>query len=214
MGIALLLRHGRSTANVDGILAGRLPGYGLHASGVEQAQALAVAFAGTSLASVHVSPLQRTRETADIVLPDTAAAFAEELLECDYGQWSGRPLEELAREPLWEQLHERPSATVFPGGEGIADVASRVVAYVRAHASTPGLHLFVTHADPIMMLAAHAVGTSLDHYQQLHVEPCSLTTLLVQGDAMGVLSVNVPPSGAAETLASLQRWVAASAESE
>lgn len=205
MGIAILLRHGRSTANVDGILAGRAPGFGLHGSGREQAHEMARAFQGIIPTGIHVSPLERTLETASIVFGD-GFTTADALLECDYGSWSGRRLEDLASDPLWERLHAQPSATRFPMGESIPEVAHRVIEYVGRIAATDGLHVFVTHADPIMMLAGHAAGAPLDHYQHLDVEPCSMTALLVDGHRFGLIALNVPPSGAQETLRSLAHW--------
>ena len=206
MGIALLLRHGRSTANVDGILAGRMPGFGLHESGRAQAHEVARAFHDVTPTSVHVSPLQRTLETASIVFGEHAFSTAEALLECDYGSWSGRPLADLAAEPLWDRLHAQPTATRFPDGESIPEVAHRIVEFVGRMAGDPGLHVFVTHADPIMMLASHAAGAPLDRYQHLDVEPCSLTAILVEGTRFGLVALNVPPSGAGETVQSLARW--------
>ena len=205
MGIAILIRHGRSTANVDGILAGRTPGFGLHDSGREQAHTVARAFHGITPTSIHVSPLERTLETASIIFGD-GFTTADALLECDYGTWSGRRLADLTGDPLWERLHAQPSATRFPHGESIPEVAHRVIEYVGRTSADHGLHVFVTHADPIMMLAGHAAGAPLDHYQHLDVEPCSITVLLVDGHRFGLVALNVPPSGAEETLRSLAHW--------
>ncbi len=206
MGVALLIRHGRSTANVEGILAGRLPGVPLHASGRVQAQALANAFHGITCASIHVSPLERTLETATIIFGEGHFDTADELLECNYGTWTGHKLEELAKDPLWEVLHAQPTSTTFPGGESILSVAQRVIDFITRRAAADGLHVFVTHADPIMMAIGHAAGAPVDAYQRIDVEPCSLSALLVVGDRMGVVAVNVPPTGAAATLQSLQHW--------
>lgn len=206
MGIALLIRHGRSTANVDGILAGRTPGVHLHPSGREQAHAMSTAFHGIAIEGVHVSPLERTLETAAIIFGERPITTAVELLECDYGTWSGRKIEQLAKDPLWDLLHAHPSETTFPGGESIPQVAHRVIDYVVRKAAPTGLHVFVTHADPIMMAVGHAAGAPVDAYQRIDIEPCSLSVLLVTGDRMGVVAVNVPASGAAATLQSLQHW--------
>ena len=51
----------------------------------------------------------------------------------DYGAWTGRPLKDLAKEPLWRVVQAHPSAAVFPDGEGLADVGVRAVAAVRRH---------------------------------------------------------------------------------
>ncbi|MGH3619812.1 MAG: histidine phosphatase family protein, partial [Pseudonocardiaceae bacterium] len=63
MGTVILLRHGRSTANSAGVLAGRTLGVGLDEGGVAQAHALVERLAQLPLAAVVSSPLQRCRET-------------------------------------------------------------------------------------------------------------------------------------------------------
>lgn len=199
MGIAVLLRHGRSVANVEGVLAGCLPGHGLHASGRDQAATVCQAFAGMAPTTIHVSPLQRTRETADIVFGADRYTTAAELLECDYGSWSGRPLTELSSDPLWEVLHRSPASVRFPDGESITEVSTRINAFIRATATEPGMHVFVTHADPIMLAVAAAAGAAVDDYQRLHVDPCSVSVIRYEERAT-VIAVNVPPSGAAELL--------------
>src|SRR3954449_281914 len=59
----LLVRHGRTTANASGTLAGWTPGIGLDEVGRGQAQALASRLAAVPLSAVVTSPLQRCQET-------------------------------------------------------------------------------------------------------------------------------------------------------
>jgi broad specificity phosphatase PhoE len=67
----LLVRHGHSSANGEGILAGRLPGIHLTDRGREQADQLAERFRGLPVVRVVTSPLERCQETA---APIAAAA--------------------------------------------------------------------------------------------------------------------------------------------
>jgi broad specificity phosphatase PhoE len=196
MGIALLVRHGRSTANVDGVLAGQMPGVGLAPDGIEQAAALGTAFADIPFASIHVSPLQRTRETAAAAFAGREFTLSEALLDCDYGSWTGLRTEDLKDDPLWATVHATPSTVTFPDGESIAAIAARALAYVQSQATAPGVHAFVCHADVILLIANHAVGAPLDSYQRLAVEPASVTAVWVTDDRMGLAALNVPPSGA------------------
>lgn len=196
MGIAILVRHGRSTANVEGILAGQMPGVALAPDGVEQVAVLAEAFRGLSFASVHVSPLQRTRETAAAAFTGREAVFSEALLDCDYGSWTGLRTEALRDDPLWATVHQTPSTVTFPNGEAISAIAKRAIDYVRAQAAASGVHAFVCHADVILLIANHAVGAPLDSYQRLAVDPASVTAIWVGEKHMGLAALNVPPSGA------------------
>ena len=58
----------------------------------------------------------------------------DRLGEARYGDWTGRTIKELAKEPLWKVVQQHPSAAVFPGpeGEGLAQTQARAVAAVRA----------------------------------------------------------------------------------
>ncbi|WP_312099833.1 histidine phosphatase family protein, partial [Corynebacterium dentalis] len=55
------------------------------------------------------------------------------LTECDYGQWQGQTLADLAKEDLWKVVQTQPSAVVFPGGESLAAMQARAVAAIRRH---------------------------------------------------------------------------------
>ena len=100
MATVLLLRHGRTTANATGELAGRLP-VELDDTGRGQAQRVGERLRKLPLAAVVTSPLIRCRQTLELALPDIVPEVDEGLIECGYGDWEGRPLKELTGEPLW-----------------------------------------------------------------------------------------------------------------
>src|SRR5690606_18139697 len=113
--ICLLVRHGRTEANASGVLAGWTPGLALDATGREQASAVASRLSGTGVVAVVTSPLHRCRETAEVLVDGIPADARppvrtdERLAEARYGAWTGRRLEDLAREDLWRQVQDRPS---------------------------------------------------------------------------------------------------------
>jgi len=182
----ILVRHGRSTANATGVLAGRLPGVHLDEGGVQQAVAVGERLAGVRLAAAVTSPLERCRETAREITSRQAgplrAGTDKQLSECDYGEWQGRPLKDLAREKLWKTVQAQPSAATFPGGESMRAMQDRAVAAVRRHdARVAAEHgpdavwLAVSHGDVIKSILADALGTHLDLFQRIHVDPASVS---------------------------------------
>ena len=183
MTTVLLIRHGRTTANASGVLAGRTPGIDLDERGRSQAEALAVRLAAVPLAAVVSSPLERTRQTAEALIADrsgTALHLDEQLTECDYGHWSGRDLKILAKEPLWKTVQAHPAAAVFPGGEAMAAMSARAVTAIRRWNAQLGEHAtyaVVSHGDIIKAIAADALGMHLDLFQRLQVDPCSVTVI-------------------------------------
>lgn len=196
MATVLLVRHGRTASNTSGILAGRTPGVGLDDEGRSQATALAERAADLPIVRIVSSPLQRTMETATFLaehggtkkVPRPDLQTDDRLLECDYGDWTGKGLKALGKEPMWRVVQSHPSAAVFPGGEGLADVASRAVAAIRDHDRQvtaeygPGaLWVAVSHGDVLKAILADALGTHLDSFQRIVVDPCSVSVVAYTG---------------------------------
>ncbi|HEY5835994.1 histidine phosphatase family protein [Streptomyces sp.] len=189
MPTAILVRHGRSTANADGVLAGWSPGVALDATGRAQATALAARLSALPLAVVVSSPLQRCQETVRPLLdtrPDLTLRTDDRIGECHYGDWTGRKLSELAEEPLWATVQRHPSAAVFPGehGESMRAMQARAVdavrewnATVEAEHGPDALYLLCSHGDIIKALAADALGMHLDLFQRIGTDPCSVTVI-------------------------------------
>jgi probable phosphomutase (TIGR03848 family) len=196
MTTVLLVRHGRSTANTAGILAGRSPGVDLDEHGTAQAAQLAARLADVHLDAVVSSPLERTRQTAEHLAATRAGTLFEldeRFTECDYGTWSGRTLKSLAEEPLWRTVQVHPAAAAFPDGESLAAVSARAVAAVRAWNAKLGeqaAYAVVSHGDVIKAIAADALGMHLDLFQRIHVDPCSLTVIRYHGTRPAVLRLN------------------------
>jgi probable phosphomutase (TIGR03848 family) len=204
----ILLRHGRTTSNADGTLAGNRP-VGLDETGAMQAKAAGERLGGIPLGAVVTSPLPRCRETVALALPEAVAAVDERLVECGYGAWEGQPLRRLARDPLWRVVQAHPSAATFPAGEPMAAMSARAVAAVRdwdarvtAEHGPDALWLACSHGDVIKAIVADALGMHLDLFQRIVVDPGAFTVvrytpvrpfLLRLNDAGGGLGALVPP---------------------
>ncbi|MGA5652901.1 histidine phosphatase family protein [Streptomyces seoulensis] len=183
----ILVRHGRSTANTAGLLAGWTPGVALDERGTEQAAALPGRLDGLPLAEIVVSPLQRCQETVRPLLdarPGLTPRTDDRIGECHYGDWSGRKLAELKDEPLMEVVQTHPSAAAFPGGESLREMQTRAVAAVRdwnarveADHGPDAVYLMCSHGDIIKSIVADALGLHLDLFQRVSVEPCSVTAI-------------------------------------
>ncbi|MGW1023325.1 histidine phosphatase family protein [Streptomyces sp. NPDC002577] len=183
----ILVRHGRSTANTAGLLAGWTPGVALDERGAAQAAGLPARLAGLPLATAVTSPLQRCRETLEPLLaarPELTLHTDERIGECRYGDWSGRKLAELKDEPLMEVVQQHPTAAAFPGGESMREMATRAAEAVREwnarverEHGADAVYLMCSHGDIIKSLVADALGLHLDLFQRISVEPCSVTAI-------------------------------------
>ena len=183
MTTVLLVRHGRTTANSSGVLAGWTEGVGLDDTGRTQVTALAARLTGVPLAAVVTSPLQRCLETADLMLAghDPVERHVDDRLgEVRYGDWTGGELKKLAKDPLWKVVQSHPSAMTFPGegGESMRDMQARAVDAVRdwnARLGDDAVYVVVSHADVIKSVLADALGMHLDQFQRLVVDPASVS---------------------------------------
>ena len=182
----ILLRHGRSSANVAGVLAGRTPGVELDETGRAQAQKVVERLVGVPLVEIVCSPLLRCEQTVEPLAKDRGLVPVSEpeLAEVDYGQWTGGSLKTLAKEPLWKVVQAHPSAAVFPDGEGLAGMQARAVAAARRHdARIAAAHgpqsvwLACSHGDVIKAVLADALATHLDNFQRIMVDTCSISVI-------------------------------------
>jgi probable phosphomutase (TIGR03848 family) len=193
----ILLRHGRTTANTGGILAGWTPGVQLDEKGQEQVRAVAGRLAPVPLAAVVSSPLERCRQTAGAVLEGRELELQtdDRLGEARYGDWTGRPIKELVKEPMWKVVQQHPSAAVFPGpeGEGLAQTQARAVAAVRewnAKLGPAAVWLACSHGDVIKAVLADALGLHLDGFQRIVVDPASISVVTYTDTRPFVVRVN------------------------
>jgi probable phosphomutase (TIGR03848 family) len=195
MSTVLLVRHGL-TAMTGPVLAGRTPGVHLDERGQNQVAALGARLAVLPLAAIVTSPLERCVETAEAIRTaqqkDPAWHVEDRLIECGYGDWTGRALKDLAKDPLWKVVQTQPSAVHFPGGEGLADMAARAVAAVRHWDAELGDAVWVacTHGDIIKAVLADALGLHLDQYQRIVPDPASVSVVRYTSTRPYVLRVN------------------------
>jgi probable phosphomutase (TIGR03848 family) len=197
----LLVRHGL-TPMTGPVLAGHTPGVHLDERGRRQAEGVADRLRPVPLAAAVTSPLDRCRETTDAVLAGRdglVAQVEDRLAEVRYGDWTGRTLKELAKEPLWRVVQVHPSAAVFPGPEGepLAETQRRAVAAVRdwdarvaAEHGPDAVWLACSHGDVIKALLADALGLHLDLFQRIVVDPCSVSVVRYTDTRPFVLRTN------------------------
>ena len=206
MTTVVLVRHGL-TRLTGPVLAGWTPGLHLDERGEAQAAAVAERLRPLPLAAIVSSPLDRCLDTAGAVLAgrDLSLQVDDRLGECRYGDWTGRPLKELAKDPLWKVVQTHPSAVVFPGpeGEALRDTQVRAVAAVRHWNTELGpdaTWLACSHGDVIKAVVADAMGLHLDQFQRIVIDPCSVTVIRYTELRPFVVRVNDTGGGVADLL--------------
>jgi probable phosphomutase (TIGR03848 family) len=201
MTTVLLIRHGRTSANTAGLLAGRASGIELDAAGVQQAADLGARLSGVQLRAIVTSPLRRCRQTAQAVIAaqsDSCVCAVEQgLVECGYGEWTGKSLRELGKDKLWGAIQQQPSAVRFPGGESLSEMSARAIAAVRdwnarieAEHGADAVWAAVSHGDLIKAILADALGMHLDSFQRIVVDPASISIVRYTAARPYVITAN------------------------
>lgn len=135
MGTLILVRHGQSTYNEQGLWAGFID-CPLTEQGLAEARAAGEAIKDQTIDTVFVSDLQRAQQTwgaiADVLqLSDLKPIVTPAIKERDYGDLAGQnkwDLKEKYGEEQWMKWR-RSWADEVPGGETLKDVYNRVVPF-------------------------------------------------------------------------------------
>jgi probable phosphomutase (TIGR03848 family) len=188
-----LVRHAMCDG-VGSVIRGRASGASLNDEGREQAALLSDRLRDAPLHAVYSSPLERALETAEaIATPHQLTPYIEPgLNEIDFGEWTGRTIEDLQQLPRWRAFNERRSATRIPGGELMLEVQARMIATIDSLRERHpwGTVLAVSHGDVIKAALAHYLRISLDHILCFEVDPASISTLEVTRSGVQVIRLN------------------------
>jgi probable phosphoglycerate mutase len=191
-----LLRHGEHELQRQ-IVAGRTPGIGLSARGRAEIACIAERLAGETVAALYSSPLQRTRESAEIIAARLALplAFHDDLIELDFGEWTGSTFDAIRADPRWEPWRTHRSLASIPGGESMRQAQRRAVeAMFEIIAQHPDETVVaVSHGDVIRAVLVFALGMPLDLYGRIEVGLGSLSTIRIDAGGIRVLAVNERP---------------------
>jgi probable phosphoglycerate mutase len=144
--------------------------------------------------AVYASPLERAVETAKPIASKLGlrVRIDKGLLECDFGDWTGKSLRVLAKKLEWRTVQLLPGSFRFPDGESFVEMQNRMVEAIDrlADRHRGGSFVAVSHADPIKAAVAATGGVPLDLFQRLVISPCSVTALVRGASSNHVLCVN------------------------
>jgi broad specificity phosphatase PhoE len=170
--VLILVRHGRTAANAQGLLQGRLD---LPLDDVGRWQAARVADALVGVSRVVSSPLRRALETAQCL--GLTVELDESFVELDYGALDGLPVNEVGVE-VWERWRTDPDF-VPAGGESLTALAERVApACERLLGEAADCDIVVvSHVSPIKAALTWALGVGPAAGWRSHLDQGSITRI-------------------------------------
>jgi broad specificity phosphatase PhoE len=196
MGVFHFLRHGEHGL-LGKVLAGRMPGVGMTERGRAEIASQAERLAREKIAAIYASPLQRTRETAEIVSARLSLSieFRDDLLELDFGEWTGATFDAIRADPRWQAWSTQRSLAAIPGGESMRAVQQRIVAAI-IELNERHLHetvVLASHGDVIRAALLYALGMPLDFYNRIEIGQGSISTISLGAGGIRVLALSERP---------------------
>ena len=188
-----LIRHGTNDF-VGNTIVGRKPGVHLNEKGKQQAELLIRLLGAEPITRLITSPLERTQETAAPLARKLglAVATAPELLEIDFGDWTGKSLTELNAMPAWRDFDSFRSGRRIPNGEHMIEAQGRVVNFIDSlRRQFPGEAIvLVSHADTIRAALVYYLGMPMDFLHRLEISPGSVSLLALGGKGAQLVYLN------------------------
>jgi broad specificity phosphatase PhoE len=196
MSVFHLLRHGEHGL-LGRVLAGRMPGVGMTERGRAEIAAQGERLAAEKIAAIYASPLQRTRETAELVAERLGLpiGFRDDLIELDFGEWTGATFDSIRADPRWQAWSTQRSLATIPGGESMRAVQHRVVAAI-VELNERHLHqtvVLVSHGDVIRSALVFLLGMPLDFYNRIEIGQGSISTVRIDASGIRILALNDRP---------------------
>jgi probable phosphomutase (TIGR03848 family) len=201
----VLIRHAESTANLEGVLAGRTPGVKLTSNGIKQAEALSELFMKINFTAIYSSPIERCMTTAKLAMGSRheKVQISEDFTEVDYGDWTGRKIDSLSTDPLWPVIRNEPSKAAFPEGESLHQMGQRAIngfkSIIDMHSASDIVAIF-SHADIIKAIVSSIVGNHFDNYQRFQVDNAKLNILTKSDQVFDLWGLNQSIPGGIEYL--------------
>ncbi|MCK1598480.1 histidine phosphatase family protein [Bradyrhizobium sp. 164] len=187
-----LVRHGHHPL-LGRTLCGRMKGVALDELGCEEIARCADVISPQPTL-VQSSPQRRCLQSACILARhySLAVEIVPALDELDYGDWTGRSFDDLARDPRWSVWNTQRGTSRPPGGESMRALQRRVVDHLEHLRSDPGSDsvVVVSHAEPIRAALLHYQGIELDDFLSVEIEPGSLSTLTADHNKIKITGIN------------------------
>ena len=169
-----VVRHGQTDWNKQWLIQGRID-IPLNEEGIRQAKLTKEKLANAKIDVIYVSPLQRARQTAEIINEDRHAPIIidERIIEEFYGDMEGKPRSGEAYLTQRQSFFKR-----YPNGEGYLDVVARVYPFLNEIKATRRNEnvLLVCHGGMSRVLNSYFYDMGNEEFVNFGLDNCEIAT--------------------------------------
>lgn len=160
----LFIRHGATAGNLEKRYIGKLD-EPLCETGIAQIDALQKC--NLQAGSLFVSPMLRTRQTAELLFPQLPYTLVHDLREIDFGVFEGKTAEELSDCPAYRKWVDSCCLAPIPQGEGVTEFKERccrAFAEILKQLPDNSTAAFIVHGGTIMAILEAFAAPKKDFY--------------------------------------------------
>ena len=181
MGKLILIRHGQTEMNAQNLYFGKL-NPPLNDLGIEQVYMAKEKLSNIAYDCIYSSPLERTKETAEICnYLDKEIIYDSRLEEINFGIFEGLTFKEISKQYPNEvkEMEKNWKSFNYITGESLEELYQRAVSFLETLDYTKD-NLIISHWGIINCIISYFVSGTLDTYWKFKVDNCSI--VIFEGD--------------------------------
>ena len=181
MGKLILIRHGQTEMNAQNLYFGKL-NPPLNDLGIEQSYMAKEKLSNIAYDCIYSSPLERTKETAEICnYLDKEIIYDSRLEEINFGIFEGLTFKEISEQYPNEvkEMERNWKSFNYITGESLEELYQRAVSFLETLDYTKD-NLIISHWGIINCIISYFVSGTLDTYWKFKVDNCSI--VIFEGD--------------------------------
>lgn len=192
--IIYLIRHAQTVHNKKGKVFSGVSDVALSEKGKKEAEKFAKLDFLSNVEKIYITPLRRTRQTADIIFgKEREKTVIKALEEMNFGDYEGRVLDEDSKsDDVFIKWMNDPENLVFPGGDSFKEHAEEAFEAFKAIAQgNEGKIAIVSHRTTIRLILTQLLGRELSSFREIPCDNCSAARIVYENGCFTVEEMNI-----------------------
>lgn len=190
-----LIRHAQTVHNKKGKVFSGVSDVLLSDEGKKDAEKCRELEFLKSTEKIYISPLKRTRQTADIIFgEETGKEIIPAFEEMNFGKYEGKILDEASEtDEVFKLWMSDPENLTFPGGDNFKKHAAEAFSAFKEIAQSGGNDVIsiVSHRTTIRLILTLLLSKPLNTFREIPCDNCSVAEIVFENDEFKVKRLNI-----------------------
>lgn len=193
--IIYLIRHAQTVHNKKGKVFSGVSNVLLSDEGRKEAEKCRRLEFLKNTEKIYISPLERTRQTADIIFGEEAKKeIIPAFEEMNFGEYEGKILdEESESDEVFRLWMSDPEKLTFPGGDNFKEHAAEAFSAFKkiAESQNDGVISIVSHRTTIRLILTLLLSKPLNTFREIPCDNCSVAEIIFENNEFRVTGLNI-----------------------